>query len=56
MPVYDENVPICIKNCQRFRIGIRHGQWTLAHPVPSSESVGWLVGCHVGWLVAGLVG
>jgi len=34
----------------------RHGQWTLAHPVPSSESVGWLVGCQVGWLVAaGLV-
>jgi len=34
----------------------RHGQWTLAHPVPSSGSVGWLVGCQVGWLVAGLIG
>jgi len=33
----------------------RHGQWTLAHPVPSSESVGWLVGCQVGRLVAELV-
>jgi len=26
----------------------RHGQWTLAHPVPSSESVGWLVARLVG--------